>query len=94
MKLSEAILAGCKKSPKKAYGVFYDEDESCTCVFGAALLGIGCSLSEDTMRDLKGNWPYLYDCTSEFSFTSITDANDYLDKTREEIAAEIAEKGY
>lgn len=93
MKLSEAILAGCAKSPKKAVGYFSNIDKSCTCVLGAALLGINANPLEFTFKSLSGNWPFLYDPSSTIRFSTLTNMNDVVGMTREEIAADLAKKG-
>ena len=63
MKLSQAILKGCKIAPSKCLGELFGEPGE-ACALGAALLGAGyrprAGTSENTKtRRLKSTWPFL-----------------------------------
>lgn len=109
MKLSEAILKGCKKS-KQAYGYFMmnDEEGLSACALGAAFLSTFPDEStwseSNRYRQLREIYPCLKKenvrlkdvekaYASEILEDQIIHMNDGLHLTREEIAAKLKAKG-
>jgi len=110
MKLSDAILAGCKLSKPIKHHLFYKEGDTynCCCVVGAALLGAGVNTPEK-IEAAKGSY-YSYPEVLEANgvknalgafkayYTSkgcsVVFANDNYDISREQIANDLANLGY
>ncbi len=95
MKLSEAILEGCKLSPVKVQNVFYNEEG--TCLLGAACVAMGVDLSK------KPNcYDFEYCLQKNFGFVlgrpeaiqEAVERNNSTDESRESIAAWLATQGY
>lgn len=102
MKLSEAILAGCKIAPKKSCGRFLDATDLSVCLLGAAALGSGMTFDQikecnKVRLHLSKQWPDLIrDGGFEYALI-VHDAvikNNLTGATREEIAANLAAQGY
>jgi len=109
MKLSDAILAGCKLSKPIKAKLFYKKgDTYCCCVIGAALMGAGINTAEkieaitrsyDTYVDLlKANGvDKVFKAFNAYHTSkkyTITAANDNYDISREQIAEDLANLGY
>lgn len=101
MKLSEAILEGCKIT-KPAKGVFVDtnfNDEICACVWGAAYVGKKGIVDELTLRDVISALPEEDDeIIWNNGIYSLRDLlilwNDVYDINREVIAERLREVWY
>lgn len=105
MKLSKAILRGCKIRPNQSFGQLLG-DEASACALGAAL----CTLpdfhveDEDSTRIQKMTraWPELENCDEiegiqsggRCLYGAIIDLNDIDRLTRQEIATRLAKAGY
>jgi len=82
MKISDAILIGCKMKPKKVSGSFYNKNGTGSCVLGALIDG----LKKNGIKD------YEYRvCRAEGAFykhygAHASELNDESDTSREEIA--------
>ncbi len=103
IKLSDAILAGCKLAPNKEKYVFFKEGNySYACLLGAAALGSGFD-PNGCLFEFIGNQTRLH-LEKAFGLSLIDpwpnvvrDAvieNNVTDKSREEIAEELAKKGW
>lgn len=95
MKLSEAILAGCKIAPVQIYHIYArvleDEKTLGACALGAACLGFGAHWYEAGLLVLKEHLPEL-----EFAWDlreRVVHMNDKQKLTREQIAASLAKEG-
>lgn len=90
MKLSEAILKGCKIAPRQVIHQ-YTSTRGCACVLGAAALGAG-------LREPGGYWDDGHLALMKHfgvSMTALRQAeNENFDGIpREQIAASLAEAG-
>lgn len=99
MKLSEAILSGCKIAPIKAVGSYiHSFDDKCgSCALGAAYIGYGGPLrsnSPSIERSLVATFPILGAFRLSDFANEIIRKNDRSPATREEIAADLAAQGY
>jgi len=110
MKLSDAILAGCKLSKPIKHHLFYKEGDTydCCCVIGAALLGAGVNTPEkiEAVKSDHCTFPELLEANGvDKAFTaftayyahkkySIIAANDTYNISREHIAEDLANLGY
>ena len=105
MKLSKAILKGCKKSqPGYCELITVIGKTTHACAIGAAMLGVGakymCDLEDHIGIELN-DWPpvdtlpTLNDEKKPFSslFEQLTFTNDLFVRTREEIAHGLAKAG-
>ncbi len=96
MKLSEAILKGCKDTVKIKFR-FTDGRNGC-CVLGAAIHEVtGVPISEFSEAVchwdvLRNNFPELIENSSAL-WKEVTSRNNDTDESRESIAAWLAEKG-
>ena len=105
MKLSTAILKGCKKSQPGYHELITVTGKTThACAIGAAMLGVGannmCDLEDHIGIELE-DWPpvdtlpNLDDEKKPFAslFEQLTFTNDLCVRTREEIAHGLAEAG-
>lgn len=110
MKLSEAILEGCKisGSVKNSY---FNERTKCACTLGAAVLGIvgwegvkeaapavpkfiNKNLANLTSMKMVSTLPLPSPKNGEHLWNQIIHANDVVGMTREQIAGALAEAGF
>lgn len=106
MKLSEAILKGCKTT-KQGFGAYHPAP-GLACAIGAAYDAIG--VPDDEIHDTVGfdcvllPWPEDIECVNGclgnlgaavvHVGATVVHMNDCLRMTREEIAAVLAQKGF
>ncbi len=93
MRLSTAILKGCKIAPTKCKRKYIGENNS-ACALGAAGLALG--LKYVSLPLLNKNFPCL---TESFGIEVnmkhwIVNQNDKTNRTREEIAKELKAAGF
>lgn len=102
LKLSDAILAGCKIAPRKIGWRFFDVDGS-ACVMGAAALGAGYRIISSGSFGPGAVWEYLSnvfperfhgdrECGDAF-ISECVHRNNATDESRESIASWLAEQG-
>lgn len=94
MKLSEAILKGCEIAPKQRFSDYVAEGKNgklSACVLGAAALAINpnARTPEEVAEALHSAFPYI-----EAVLYPVTDMNDRDQRSREDIARVLAERGW
>lgn len=103
MKLSEAILEGCKVT-KQWRGAYFSDDGACACALGAAAIGYcgnDINLAKekidmniyDSLKWIQAQIP-LDEIASHSLLNDIVGWNDVNEYSREEIAKMLADRGF
>jgi len=86
MKISDAILKGVAMYPQKAKHVFHNKKRRASCVYGAALDGLGYKTGKDEGDNLIDKVLRADEAFTKAYGASMVEVNDYSVTSREEIA--------